>query len=83
MLKKLFAAITLLVFAAPAFASHCPKDVKLIDAALEQGTSLKAEELAEVKKLRDEGQALHKTGKHKESVEALHKAMDKLGMKHP
>lgn len=83
MFKKLFAVLTLLAFSVPAVASHCPKDVKAIDAALEKGTSLTAEQVAEVKKLRDEGQELHNTGKHKESVEALHKAMDQLGMKHP
>lgn len=83
MLKKLLATMTLMLFAVPAFASHCPKDVKAIDAALEKGTSLNAEQLAKVKKMRDEGEELHNTGKHKESVEVLHEAMDMMGMKHP
>ena len=32
--------------------------------------------------LRDKGDALHKAGKHKESLAALHQAMKTLGIKH-
>jgi len=77
MKKALFVA---LAFAASsAFAAHCPKDMKAIDAALPKA-KLSADQMAEVKKLRAEGETLHKAGKHKESVETLGRAMDILGI---
>ena len=82
MLKRSVVAAALLALAAPVFAGHCPKDVKAIDQALAAGTDLSQEELDEVKALRDEGEALHESGKHAESVETLHEAMDILGMEH-
>ncbi|MDX1376652.1 MAG: hypothetical protein R3357_13880, partial [Burkholderiales bacterium] len=57
-----------------ALAAHCPKDMKAIDAALPKA-NLSAEQMAEVKRLRAEGEALHKAGKHKESTDALAEAM--------
>lgn len=36
---------------------------------------------AEVKKLRAEGETLHEQGKHKEALEALHKALEILDAK--
>lgn len=76
-MRRLFiTAIFALGFASPAFASHCPKDVKLIDAALAQQSN------PEVKALRDKGEELHKAGKHKESEDALHQAMKILGLNH-
>ncbi|HEY5808195.1 MAG TPA: hypothetical protein VIT67_09525, partial [Povalibacter sp.] len=57
-----------------ALANHCPMDMKAIDAALEAKPQLTAEQLADVKKYRAEGEALHKAGKHQESVDALAKA---------
>jgi hypothetical protein len=76
----------LVLFAALLFAStsvlafHCPKDMKKIDAALENSPALSAEQLAEVKKLRAEGEALHKAGKHQDSVDTLAKAMKILSI---
>jgi hypothetical protein len=61
--------------AAPAFAFHCPADMAKIDAALAKNPQLSKEDLAEVKKLRADGEALHKAGKHQESVDTLAKAM--------
>jgi hypothetical protein len=72
--------VALSLFAFPAFAAHCPADMKKIDAALSAGTQLSEAELAEVKKLRMQGEELHKTGKHGESVEVLGKAMKMLGI---
>lgn len=63
-----------------AFASSCPKHVKAIDEALPKATLSDAQK-AEVKKYRDEGEKLHKEGKHKESLEALAKAEKILGIK--
>ena len=81
---KLFNSIiitTLMVFSGTAFAYHCPVDMKKIDAALEMAPKLTSAQLTEVQKLRSAGEALHKEGKHKESVEALSKAMAILGVK--
>ncbi len=82
MFKKLCATTILLVIASPAYAGHCPKDVKAINAALEKGTNLNAEQLLEVEKLRDEGERLHKSGKHGQSLDVLHQALEMVGMKH-
>lgn len=81
MLKRTLAAAALLAMAvSPAFAAHCPKDMAEIDAALAKNPSLSAEQMTQVKKLRADGEALHKAGKHQESVDTLQKAKDILGI---
>lgn len=77
MKKALFVALAFASTSALAF--HCPKDMKAIDAALPKA-NLSADQMAEVKKLRAEGEALHKAGKHQESVDTLAKAMNILGI---
>ncbi len=62
-----------------AFAFHCPVDMKAIDAALPKA-KLSAEQMAEVKKYRAEGETLHKAGKHQESVDTLAKAKKLLNI---
>jgi hypothetical protein len=74
----LFAA-TLLV-AGTAFAFHCPKEMKKIDDALAKNPQLSASQMDEVKKYRAEGEALHKEGKHQESLDTLAKAEKILGI---
>lgn len=74
----LVAAMTAL--SASAWAMHCPADMKKIDEAMSMNPKLSAEQLAEVKKWRAEGEALHKAGKHQESVDTLGKAMKALGI---
>ncbi len=59
---------------APVYAFHCPADVKAIDNALPKA-KLSAQQRAKVKKLRDEGEASHKAGAHKEAVDKLAAAM--------
>ncbi|MCG6876856.1 MAG: hypothetical protein LJE97_17340 [Betaproteobacteria bacterium] len=68
-------SIALLAFSAGALAFHCPQDMKKIDAALAKNPQLSKTQLDEVKKLRAEGESLHKAGKHQESVDTLAKAM--------
>ncbi len=82
MIKKtaLAAAAVLFLSAGPALAFHCPADMARIDAALAQNPDLSAEQLAEVKELRAEGEEYHKAGKHQESVDTLAKAMEILGL---
>lgn len=64
-----------------AFAFHCPADMKKIDEALAKSPKLTAAQMDEVKKQRAEGEALHKAGKHQESVDVLAKAMKTLNVK--
>ena len=72
--RSLIAAAILVVFSAPALAFHCPADVKAIDNALPK-SSLTPAQKTEVMKLRDEGEAQHNAGKHKDAVDTLAKAM--------
>lgn len=51
-----------------------------IDAALQAGINLSTAQLAEVKRLRQEGERFHKAGNHGESVKVLGEAMDVLGI---
>jgi len=74
----LFAALMLASSVALAF--HCPKDMKQIDAALAKNPKLSAKQMADVRKLRADGEALHKAGKHRQSVDTLGKAMKILGI---
>jgi|HigsolmetaAR202D_1030399.scaffolds.fasta_scaffold01573_14 hypothetical protein len=74
-------AIVLAGLAVTAYAGHCPMDMKEIDAALSSGeTKLSAEQLAQVKKLRAEGEAAHKAGNHGESMQKLGEAKQLLGI---
>ena len=67
------------LFSAAALAHNCPNEVKAIDAALPK-SKLDAKQKAEVTKLRDEGDKLHKAGKHNESMATLGKAKKILGI---
>ncbi|WP_349741928.1 hypothetical protein [Roseateles cavernae] len=79
-LPSYLAAAALMVSSA-AFAFHCPADMKKIDEALAKSPKLTAEQMSDVKKLRADGEALHKAGKHQESVDTLAKAMKILDIK--
>ena len=79
-MKKL-ALLAALAFSGSAFAFHCPADMKKIDAALAKNPKLSAQQMGEVKKARADGEALHKAGKHQESVDTLAKAMKILNIK--
>lgn len=73
-LRKLFLAACLSAASGTALAFHCPRDMKQIDEALAKNPKLSAEQAKEVKKLRADGESLHKAGKHQESVDTLAKA---------
>lgn len=68
-------ALGLLLSAGTALAFHCPADMKKIDAALAQNPNLAPEQLAEVRRLRAQGEEYHKQGRHQESVDTLARAM--------
>jgi hypothetical protein len=61
-------------FAGSAFAFHCPAEMKKIDDAMSKNPTLSASQMSDVKQYRAEGEALHKAGKHQESLDALAKA---------
>jgi len=79
-MKRIALTVAALAFASMAWANNCPNEVKAIDAALPKA-KLDAKQTAEVKRLRDEGEQLHKAGKHSESMATLGKAKGILGIK--
>ncbi len=79
-LKQAIFAAVFAVASSAAMAFHCPADMKKIDDALAKSPKLSAAQMTEVKKLRADGEASHKAGKHQESVDTLAKAMKILGI---
>ena len=78
--KHLVAGLFAALLSSAAFAFHCPEEMKKIDAALSMKPMLGAEQMAQVKQLRAEGEALHKAGKHQEALDTLEKAKKMLGI---
>ena len=78
MLRVIVTGLFLVAMAAPAMAFQCPSDVAKIDAALTANPSLDKGARDAVQSLRDEGESLHNSGKHQESVDTLAKAKDML-----
>lgn len=79
-MKRTTLFIALAFAAGLALANNCPNEMKAIDAALPKA-KLSAAQSADVKKLRADGEKLHKEGKHAESMAALGKAKGILGVK--
>ena len=79
-IRSILIAASLALASSTALAFHCPADMKKIDAALVTNPKLTAEQMSEVKKLRADGETLHKAGKHQESLDTLGKAMKILGV---
>jgi hypothetical protein len=79
-MKRIALAAALALSASVAAAHNCPNEWKAIDAALPKA-KLNASQASEVKKLRADGESLHKAGKHNESMAALGKAKGILGIK--
>ncbi len=80
-IRSLVLAAGLALASSTAYAFHCPADMKKIDAAMAKNPKLSAAQIADVKKYRAEGEALHKAGKHQDSVDTLAKAMKILDVK--
>ena len=78
-MKAITLAAILALAAFPVFAHNCPNEWKAIDAALPKA-KLDDKRMAEVKKLRAEGEQLHKAGKHSESMSTLGRAKKILGI---
>jgi hypothetical protein len=80
-IRSFVVAASLALASSAALAFHCPADMKKIDAAMAKDPKISAAQAADVKKYRAEGEALHKAGKHQESVDTLAKAMKILDIK--
>ena len=78
-MKQLLIGSLVMFFASTASAHDCPGEMRTIDAKLPTAT-LPAAEMSKVKALREEGEKLHKEGKHTESMKALADAKKLLGV---
>jgi hypothetical protein len=79
-MKRMSLFVALAFASSVALASSCPKLMKQIDDAL-PAAKISAAQMEEVKKLRADGEAHHKAGKHADSEAALNKAKGILGVK--
>ena len=61
-------------------AGSCPILIKEVDSKLATEKELSEKQVAEIEKLRKEGEEAHNTGKHKESVKLLQEALAKLNI---
>lgn len=78
-MKKVFIA-SLIISATTFAAAHgCPGEMRAVDAKL-SSASLPTAEMSKVKALREEGEKMHKEGKHAESMKALSEAKKLLGI---
>jgi len=79
-----FMVATILYFPAVALSHNCPALMHEIDEILESKPGLDEETIIDednvknVKQLREEGEELHQSGKHDESIEVLQKALELL-----
>jgi hypothetical protein len=80
MIKLLAIAATLALASGAALAHNCPNEMKAIDAKLATNPKLAAADADKVKKLRADGEAAHKGGKHDDSMKALGEAKKLLGI---
>ena len=76
----LVASAVVVAMASPALANHCPNDLKIVDQAMSKMSGMNKMKMTELKTLRDQGDAFHKSGKHAESIKALHDAAKILGV---
>lgn len=79
-LKECLMTIALISASSLALAHNCPNEMKAIDAKLATKPALSTENAAAVAKLRADGEAQHKAGKHDESMKSLGEAKKILGL---
>jgi len=79
-MKRLLVTTALACAAGIALAHNCPNEMKAIDAKLATHPKLSDADMAKVKKLRADGEAAHKAGKHDDSMKALGEAKKTLGI---
>ena len=81
-MRRLVAFLAAALLSAPLWAAHCPADMAKIDALLQSNPPSDPAVLAQVQKLRAEGEELHNSGNHGQSVEVLGEALKLLDAKH-
>lgn len=79
-MKKSLILVSLAAACGLAWANNCPNEMKAIDAKLATKPALSKEDADKVAKLRAQGEADHKAGKHAESMKALGDAKKILGL---
>lgn len=79
-MKTVLVAIALAFATGAALAHNCPNEMKAIDAKLATQPKLSDADAAKVKKLRADGEAAHKAGKHDDSMKALGEAKKLLSI---
>lgn len=77
-MRRLAVFLTTVLLSTSLWASQCPADMAKIDAMLQSNPPTDATVLAQVQKLRAEGEELHKAGNHSESVKVLDEALQLL-----
>ncbi len=81
MVRSLILASVLVGLAVgPALAGQCPGEMRKIDEALARSPQLGADQLAKLKQLRAEGEALHTARTHDQSLAKLGEAKKILGI---
>lgn len=78
-MKKIVIAAMLMSAVTMATAHGCPGEMRAIDAKVNT-TALATADMSRVKALREEGEKLHKEGKHTESMKVLAEAKKLLGL---
>ena len=78
-LSAVLAVFALSAFGSPALAGHCPSDLAKIKASM---MKISKEMMPMSMTMMKKAIELHNAGKHKESLEVLHKTMKMSGIKH-
>jgi hypothetical protein len=79
-MRNLVFAAALIALAGSALAHNCPNEMKAIDAKLATKPQMSKADMDKVTKLRADGEAAHKAGKHDDSMKALAEAKKMLGI---
>ncbi|MFN9745562.1 MAG: hypothetical protein ACK57B_07955 [Betaproteobacteria bacterium] len=79
-MKKLLVTLTLACTAGLALAHNCPREMAAIDARMATNPKMSDADKAKVQKLRADGEAAHKAGKHDDSMKLLGEAKKILGI---
>ena len=80
-MKKIFMILlSSFLITSYAYAGACPVLMKEVGTKLATTKELSEKQVAEIEKLRKEGEEAHNSGKHKESVKLLQEALTKLNI---
>lgn len=77
-MRRFALLLVLTLFSGSLWAMHCPQEMARIDSLLQSDPPADPEVKAEVERLRNEGEQLHNSGNHEESVKVLEEALNLL-----